>query len=324
MKWVVRILLTLIAVLGALFLIFRTPDTDAAEMRAKYGGEPSQFVTLAKGQEFHVRDEGPRDGLPIILIHGANSSLHTWDPWVESLAANYRVIRFDTVGHGLTGAPADGDYSKARYVADVDALADHFELESFVIAGNSMGGWISTSYALSHPERVQGLALLNASGAPRKPEEGQLYLGAVIAQTPVLNSVMTMVTPRSLVRSSLEDSVGDPALIEEALVDRYWELLRYPGNRQAVIDRANSARGGPFQAEEIAGLTMPSLIIWGALDQVTPISGAQWYAEHLPTSVNVTYEGVAHLPMEEAPEISVRDFQNWLETISQDSSLNPG
>jgi len=312
MKWFLRILGVLIAVIGVLFLIFRTPDTDAEAMLAKYGAEPSQFVELRGGQTFHVRDEGSGDGPPIVLIHGANSSLHTWDKWVEALKPNHRVIRFDTVGHGLTGQAEDGDYSKERYVADLDALADHFGLESFVVAGNSMGGWMSTSYAIAHPERVAGLALLDASGAPRKPEEGRLYLGATIAQTPVLNQIMTLITPRNLVRSSLEDLVGDASAITEEEVDRYWELLRYPGNRQAVVDRANSSRGGPFKAEDVAGLTMPSLILWGALDQVTPTSGADWYAEHLPNDTAIIYDEVGHLPMEEAAETSVADFEKWL------------
>lgn len=312
MKWFLRILGVLVAVILVLFLIFRTPDTDAEAMLAKYGGEQSQFVELGSGQTFHVRDEGSGEGPPIILIHGANSSLHTWDQWVEALKPNHRIIRFDTVGHGLTGAAVDGDYSKERYVADLDALADHFGLESFVVAGNSMGGWISTSYAIEHPERVAGLALLNASGAPRKPQEGRLYLGATIAQTPVLNSVMTMITPRSLVRSSLEDAVADPSGITKETVDRYWELLRYPGNRQAVVDRANTARSGPFAPEDVARLTMPSLVMWGALDQVTPPSGGEFYSKHLPNDTSIVYDNVGHVPMEEAPQASVSDFEEWL------------
>lgn len=312
MKWNLRILGIIAALLVAAFLILRTPDTDVAEMRAKYGAEPSQFVELESGQTLHIRDEGPRDGVPIILIHGANSSLHTWDEWAAELSRDYRVIRLDQVGHGLTGAPDDGDYSKARYVRDIDQLADHLGLNRFVIGGNSMGGWTSTAYAIAHPERVAGLALLNASGAPRDEGEGRLYLGAVIASTPVLNSVMTHITPRSLVRSSLEDAVADPATITDQQVDRYWELLRYPGNRQAVVDRANTPRGGPFDAADVAALDMPSLIIWGEQDQVTPISGAIWYAEHLPNDTSVIYPQAAHVPMEEIPETSLGDFTEWL------------
>lgn len=326
MKWFLRILGVLVALLIVLFLVFRTPDTDKGAMIAKYGGAPSQFVELASGQTFHVRDEGSGEGPPIVLIHGANSSLHTWDGWAKALTPNHRVIRFDTVGHGLTGEAVDGDYSKERYVADLDALADHFGLERFVLAGNSMGGWMSASYAMAHPDRVAALALLDASGAPRKPDEGRVYLGATIAQTPVLNQVMTMITPRNLVRTSLEDSVGDAGAITDDLVDRYWELLRYPGNRQAVVDRANTSRGGAFTTEDVAGLTMPSLVMWGQLDQVTPISGAEFYTQHLPSGTTILYEDLGHVPMEEAPERTSAGFEKWLLNLTlttQEAEVTP-
>ncbi|MEP2737162.1 MAG: alpha/beta hydrolase [Erythrobacter sp.] len=312
MKKFFKILAVLAVVLGACFFIFRTPDTDAAEMRAKYGVAPSQFVTLSNGQEVHLRDEGPKDAPAIILLHGANSSLHTWDDWAQALKTEYRVIRFDQMGHGLTGPASDGDYSKAGFVADVQSVANHLELKEFVLAGNSMGGWVAAAYALENSERVSGLGLLNASGAPRNTEEERLYLGAAIASTPVLNKVMTSITPRNLVRASMEDAVADPAMITEQLVDRYWELLRFPGNRQAVVDRANTARGGHFQPENLATLAMPALVMWGEEDRVTPTSGAEYYTEHLPNAQQIMYSGVAHLPMEEAPQKSVDDFKKWL------------
>ena len=99
MKWIWRGLAVLVGVLVIAFLILRTPDTDAAEMRAKYGGPPSQFVEIGDGVTVHLRDEGPRDGLPIVLLHGSNADLHTWQPWVDGLTETYRVIRFDQVGH---------------------------------------------------------------------------------------------------------------------------------------------------------------------------------------------------------------------------------
>ena len=76
MKWLLRIVLLILALLVTAFLIFRTPDTDPAEMRAKYGGEPSQFVEIGDGVTVHLRDEGPKDAPAIILLHGSNADLH--------------------------------------------------------------------------------------------------------------------------------------------------------------------------------------------------------------------------------------------------------
>ena len=71
---------------------------------------------------------------------------------------------------------------------------------------------------------------------------------------------------------------------------------------------------------------MPSLIMWGKLDQVTPLSGAQWYAAHLPNATSILYEGIGHLPMEEAPKVSAADFEKWLlnsEITTQEPKVTP-
>ena len=65
----------LLVLAGLALVVFRTPDTDAAAMRAKYGAPPSQFVDLGDGLTVHLRDEGPRDAPVIVLLHGSNADL---------------------------------------------------------------------------------------------------------------------------------------------------------------------------------------------------------------------------------------------------------
>ncbi len=314
MKWFVRIALGLLVVLVAAFLIFRTPDTDRAEMRAKYGSEPSQFVEIADGQSVHLRDEGPRDAPAIILLHGSSADLHTWTPWVEGLKADYRVIRIDHIGHGLTGPSVTEEYELADFVASVDGVADALKLDQFVIGGNSMGGWISVGYAIKHPERVQGLVLVDASGAPVKRESGGGNLGFTIASIPVVNQIMTQITPRSLVERSLRESVSNTDIVTQEAVDRYWELLRYPGNRAATIKRFGTPRV-EYSQEDMAALDKPTLILWGEEDQLTPLKAGEWYHDHLPNSQFNAYAGIGHLPHEETPEASLADLRKWLATL---------
>ena len=95
--------LGVVALLVVAFLYYRTPDTDPMAMRAKYGGPTSQFVDLGGGLRVHLRDTGPRDAPALMLIHGSNASLQTWEPWAERLGTKYRIIRMDLPGHGLTG-----------------------------------------------------------------------------------------------------------------------------------------------------------------------------------------------------------------------------
>ena len=108
----------------------------------------------------------------IVLLHGSNADLKTWQPWAENLREDFRVIRYDQRGHGLTGPAPDGGYSRDAFVDDLDLIADALDLDRFVLAGNSMGGSIAMGYAIEHPERLAGLVLVNASGAPIRREGG--------------------------------------------------------------------------------------------------------------------------------------------------------
>lgn len=317
MKWFVRILGVLVAVLIVLFLVFRTPDTDAAEMRAKYGSAPSQFVRIASGVDVHLRDEGPRDGQPIVLLHGSNADLYTWRPWVEELEATHRVISFDQVGHGLTGPDPVHDYSRANFTADIAEVLDALGVEKAIVAGNSMGGKHALSFAVTYPERVSGLILVDGSGAPlpeeEKPEEDEDSgnIGFAIAQTPGINLLVEQITPRSLIRQSLEESVSNQAVVTEEAVDRYWEMLRYPGNRRATLKRFSSPYD-PLTEEEIAAVTTPTLILWGDEDRLIPVEAGQWLDRIMPNSQIVVYEGIGHLPHEEAPQATLKAVKEWL------------
>ena len=289
MKWVFRGFLALVALLVIAFLIFRTPDTDAAEMRAKYGGPPSQFVAIGEGVTVHLRDEGPKQAPALILLHGSNADLHTWEPWVQALKAKYRVIRFDQVGHGLTGPDPKDDYSRANYVAHVGAVADKLGLKQFILGGNSMGGKHALAYAIAHPERVTGLVLVDGSGGPmlkldkKKDDEDSGNIGFKIAQTPGINLLVEQITPRSLIAQSLEQSVSVKSVASEAAVDRYWEMLRYPGNRRATLKRFSQPYD-PLGEAEIAAVATPTLILWGEEDRLIPVEAGQWLAKTLPNN----------------------------------------
>jgi pimeloyl-ACP methyl ester carboxylesterase len=317
MKWFVRGVLALIALLVIAFLIFRTPDTDAAEMRAKYGGAPSQFVDIGDGVTVHLRDEGPKDAPAILLLHGSNADLHTWEPWVAALTSQYRVIRFDQVGHGLTGPDPAHDYSRANYVADVLAVADKLGLERFIIGGNSMGGKHALAFAIAHPDRVSGLVLVDASGAPMpqdkaaKKNSGGGNIGFRIARMPGINRLVEQITPRSLIAQSLEQSVSVKSIITEPMIDRYWELLRYPGNRRATLQRFSQPHESLTEAE-IAGVTAPTLILWGEEDRLIPVAAGQWLAKVMPTAQITVYPNIGHLPQEEAPAATLGDLLPWL------------
>lgn len=323
MKWFWRILAGLLLALVLAFFVLRVPDTEPAAMHAKYGTPPSQMLAIAGDRRVHLRDEGPRDAPVVILLHGSNADLHTWQPWTDALRKQYRVIRYDQRGHGLTGPAPDGNYALEAFIEDVDAVADALGVERFTLAGNSMGGAIAMGYAIAHPERLEALVLVDAGGAPIE-REGDGNIAFRLAAMPVVGDVMSQLLPRSLVAKSLSQSVSNQAVVTSQTVDRYWELARYPGNRNATRQRFSTPRRS-FDTQAIAKVRVPTLVMWGEEDALIPFAAARWYMDHLPHATLASYPGIGHLPMEEAPARSVSDLEAWLAAVlASDSGSGNG
>ena len=127
------------------------PDRPVADLQARWAPPPSVFVPVM-GMNVHLRDEGPRgDAVPIVLLHGTSSSLHTWEDWARALKDQRRVIRFDMPGFGLTGPSADNVYTIEPYARFVAALLDHLGVSRCVLAGNWFGGYVAWATSLANP-----------------------------------------------------------------------------------------------------------------------------------------------------------------------------
>ena len=297
------ILGSIAALLAVAFIALRTPDSNAVEMRAKYGGSAPRFAETADGMSVHYRDEGCRECPAIILVHGSNASLQTFEPLVGELDDRYRLISYDQPGHGLTGPHPRDDYTAQGMFDAFEAVIAATGVERFAIAGNSMGGWVAWRYALASPEHLSALILINASGAPPAPNaaKARLYLGARIMRYSAGRFLAQHITPRSVVRQSILENVVDDDSVTEKMVDRYWELYRYPGNRRAAGLRALADRE-PDYGQRLGEVMVPTLIIWGAEDHVIPSDNARTFHEMIPHSELQIFDAVGHLAMEEAPQ----------------------
>ncbi|MBS0255673.1 MAG: alpha/beta hydrolase [Proteobacteria bacterium] len=300
----------LVALLAGLALGY-AHDTDPAAMKAKYADAASRFVDVGDGLAVHVRDEGRRDGPVLVLLHGSNASLHTWDPWVARLATKYRIVRIDQIGHGMTGPQPHDDYSAAAFVSTLDAVVSRLGITRFALAGNSMGGYVAWEYALAHPAKVSQLVLVDAGGPPDDPHKS-LPLGFRLARMPGINRLAEVITPRSVFEKSLRQTVSNQAVVTPAVVDRYWELNRYPGNRRATRLRMGLWAERGRDVPRLGELKMPVLILWGAEDKLIPASGAPWFAARIPGARAIVYPGVGHLPMEEVADRSAADVDAFL------------
>ena len=272
------------------------PDRPVSELSARWAQPPSTFIDVA-GMRVHVRDEGLRDDpVPIILLHGTSASLHTWDGWVRELEQDRRVIRVDMPGFGLTGPTPDGDYTIAAYVRFATAVLDHFGIEHCVLAGNSFGGWVAWEMALAQPGRVDALILVDSAGYAIRSQS--VPIAFRIAQIPVLNRLMEVTLPRSMIESSVRNVYGHPDKVTPELVDRYYEITLRQGNRRSLVQRFVQAPLG-IDEERIKELRVPTLILWGGRDRLIPLEYAGLFNRDIAGSELVVFDDLGHVPQEE-------------------------
>jgi len=292
--------------------IFATwaPDRSVQQLSIKWAIQPSTFLPV-NGMQVHLRDEGPRDDpLPIVLLHGTSASLHTWDGWVESLKGEHRVIRFDLPAFGLTGPHPNNDYSIEAYVFFVRAVLDQLGVKEFVLAGNSLGGQIAWETALAIPERVKKLVLIDSAGYPIRSTS--VPIGFMVARTPGLRVLMEHVLPRGVVESSVRSVYGDPNRVKPELVDRYYDLTLRAGNREALAFRMDQSASG--EEIKIKSLKLPTLIMWGAKDQLIPLDNGNRFESDIKGSKLTIFGDLGHVPHEEDPLRTADAFKAFLKS----------
>jgi pimeloyl-ACP methyl ester carboxylesterase len=300
-KWILSALGALVAVLALLIAFLFQPDIPVEILKERYATGASQFVTI-EDMVVHYRDEGPReDSIPLVLLHGTSSSLLTWDSCAREWSKQRRVVRMDLPGFGLTGPNAANDYSLEAYAHFLDSFMQYVGASQCHLAGNSLGGLIAVYYANTRPDKVQKVILLDPTGYPVQNAKGSL--GFTLGRIPVVNHLLTIVTPRQVVRKSLEDVYGNKARVTDALVDQYHSMACREGNRKALLKRLSKET--EYDTLMVSRVRQPVLVIWGEEDQLVPVANAWKFQRDLPDNSLVVLKGVGHVPMEEAPALVI-------------------
>lgn len=290
-------------------VLLYAPDQSVASLRSRWAPPPSVFVPI-DGLHAHLRDEGPRaDTIPILLLHGTSASLHTWEGWASALQVGRRVVRVDLPGFGLTGPDGAGDYRIERYTRFVVAVLDSLRIPRADLAGNSLGGEIAWHVAARHPERVRRLVLVDPAGFPIEAES--MPIAFRIAREPRLAWMMTRTLPRPVVTASVRNVYGNPSLVHDSLIDRYYELSLRTGNRAALPARFAQMRDGA-DTLLLTRVDAPTLLLWGGRDRLIPPSHAARFQRLLRHPRLLVYPELGHVPHEEDATRTSRDALAFL------------
>jgi pimeloyl-ACP methyl ester carboxylesterase len=292
-------------------------DPEYRQLTEPLGGTELPIVS-ADGTRLHAivlePPPGPAGTATVVLAHGWTEQLSFWGPVIHQLhARGLRTVAYDLRGHGSSGLAADDDYSIERFGEDLEAVLDAADTpaDALVVAGHSLGAISIAAWAADHevPSRVAGAALVNTG-------VDDLIGGAL-----VLGELGKRLNPRWLSRAVLGSSARLPALstpVEHALIRRvafgptattaqvaFYErmLMQTPGNVRAA---AGIALSDLHLGSALAKLTVPTLVIAGDRDRLTPPDHSRRIAAALPSPAGLLQlDRTGHMaPLERPAEVA--------------------
>lgn len=285
------------------------------QLRARYADKASRYMTI-RGVEVHYKDEGR--GPVLLMVHGSQGSLRTWDRIAARLKSHYRIVRFDVPGYGLSGSVSDEAAANVNPADIAEGLVDALGITRLTGVGVSSGGTMVAYLAASRPELVERLVLSNMPSD--QVNTGRLAMPAPLAAA-VKRSRETGYFDQDFWVQFLGFFSGDPARISKRTLREYWDFNRRTPERHPNALVAQVGDGVQARAE-MARIVAPTLLIWGTADQLLPESAATALAAALPNArvSRVTMPDVGHYPPVEVPYRFAEAMTQYLERGSCQSN----
>lgn len=305
--FLIIIIVFLLGAGGAGFYFWKTAQGEPAYALEVQYAASDRFVDIA-GARVRVREEGDKDAPVIILIHGFSFSLESWDAWAETLKSDYRIVRYDLLGHGLTGPDPQERYAPQERAAFLGDVMDALDLPSAILAGNSLGGLAAWRFAADNPERVNALIMVSPGAYP--------YNGINDTPTdiPAAMKAYLLTAPEAGVSASASLVYHDDAKVTERRLKIMRDMIRREGNGAAMIKSLEEFTL-PSPTQALARISAPTLILWGEEDAIIPVEQGHQLERDINNARLITYPGVGHAAQEEAPDISVQDAISFLTAL---------
>lgn len=254
---------------------------------------------------FQYNEEGPADAPipPVVLLHGMLGDLSNWVDTIDALSNNgYRVLAPVLPVYDFplseTGVP--------RLTEHVHDFTEALELDSVVLVGNSLGGHVALLYALNYPDQVHAMVLSGSSG---------------IYETTMGSSFFRR-QDREFIKERTEMTFYDPAHATEELVD---EMLEIVNDRPRAFRLLKIARSADEETvtEQLSQLDMPSLLVWGRDDIITPPEVAEEFRDRMPNARLEFIDKCGHAPMIEHPDTFNALTLDFFEELAEETHLKP-
>jgi pimeloyl-ACP methyl ester carboxylesterase len=227
--------------------------------------ERGEFI-VAGGIRTHFHDVGPRDGAPVLMLHGSGPGVSAWANWrlnMDALAAaGHRVLAPDLVGFGYTERPGDVYYSLGTWSDQVFAFLDAVGIRAAAVVGNSLGGRVALDLATTQPDRIERMVLMGTPGVGMTLTEG---LKRLRTYQPSLENMRSML---------LDCFAVDPSIITDDLVRTRYEASMQPGMFETYTEMFSDRHAGSqlgITEEQVRAIPTRTLLVHGREDKVVPV-----------------------------------------------------
>jgi pimeloyl-ACP methyl ester carboxylesterase len=260
----------------------------------------AQAVEIHDGLLIPYIEQGDRDGVPLVLLHGLTDSHRSYEPVLAALPDSIRAVAITARGHGDAGKPETG-YSAGEMAADVIAVMDALGIGRAIVAGHSMGSWTARRIAAGYPERVLGVVLAGSFASFHdKPEVAGLLEEFDALADPIdpayarewQDSTLARPVPETFMEMIVEETCKPPA--------RVWRAAL-----QGLIDD---------RLEPAGSVTAPALLCWGQRDALVPDADQERLLARIPDAELRVYEGGGHALHWERPERFAADLAEFAAT----------
>jgi pimeloyl-ACP methyl ester carboxylesterase len=307
MKKLFKALAFILLLLICTFYILKKSPIPLEVLKQKYSIKSSKFIDI-DGLHVHYSVEG--EGKPIVLIHGTGGALQNWNIWSDSLVRNhFKVIRLDLPGFGLTGPRKEDDYSIKANIDFLDKFMTKINIDSFAIAGNSLGGQIACEYSVAHPERITKSILIDPAGYSTEEHRKKKESFLKIVNTKWLSNIIIKLNPKVFAKKSIKEGFVDVNKVPESDIEMYSNLALLDGNRACFFKSLTET--APRINIDFSAIKAPTLIQWGKQDKLIDVSIADVFTK-IPNSKLIVYDNCGHSPQMEIPQLSVKDAIDFL------------
>jgi len=249
--------------------------------------------TVLRHHRFHSLKWGEVNATPVLFLHGSNQSAHSFDLVSLHLADRFCIYALDQRGHGDSEWAKDSDYSSEAMGLDAASFINTMNLDHMVVVGHSMGGQNAMRLALAHPDRVAKLVLIDVG--PEMAEVGRRTIRSFVTSTREFDDIDHFVA-----RVQEYDPYRTREHIERTV--RYNLIQRADGKFISKHDHGprlkatgeHRRKGDQFTLEDVAGLSMPTLIIRGADSTIFTAEAASRFVNAVPDSRLVTIDSASH------------------------------